>query len=609
MAEKAFQKAHRPLRHSDSIRLLKLTRCDDRRTTLYGSLFEFRLGTCPPYKALSYAWGDGHRTESLRLNGSLLPITKTLFTCLKCLTSVVSEKLIWIDQVCIDQDNHEDKEFSIPLMGRIFEQAQEVIAWLGESNNGAPAGLNLLSILGETLSDRTDHHQWVAKVNRLLKDTGRSPSPDIVTMLFDLTSKSWQEAASLIRRPWFRRLWVVQEVFHAQYLRIFCGGLEIDGRTLFAAIQMISSIVIYPAAPILPDFHHADQLRMLTENRSERSGLQWAHRLSRWQCRDDRDRLNALSSIFARDVSTSWFMPAYTSSVDRMYSMFAQQYICATDNLDILHYAGDSRIVIERNKTETQVFSIVWQATELASWAPDWRIKTRPEPFGAKLADGTNTTTHLDPRYTFSDDGRILSVRARQIDRVLYASVPLATGVHKKLALNGILQIWYALALQVGQDTREVRERFAATLVAEHKLPASHNGLTGGAGSSHRPSFADFEHWASTVLTTETPNDDQDIEQTSSRGLDEATRYGYEVIKVCMYRSFFVAETGRFGLGPVQTKPGSKIFLVQGLSIPFLLDQTSLSKQNTHVVRGECFVEDIPTEARCEDLNMDIHLM
>jgi hypothetical protein len=101
-----------------------------------------------PYNALSYTWGE-EKGESIILDGKLLSVTKNLFSALQNLRSAASDTLLWIDAICIDQTNPEERGHQVGQMGEIFHQAARVLFWLGEATPETNSLMDALKILEE----------------------------------------------------------------------------------------------------------------------------------------------------------------------------------------------------------------------------------------------------------------------------------------------------------------------------------------------------------------------------------------------------------------------------------------------------------------------------
>jgi hypothetical protein len=87
----------------------------------------------PSYEALSYVWGDPKDTVSITLNGASFQATRNLVTALRRVRSSVTPRIIWIDAICINQKDLDERAQQIVIMGKIYETASSVLVFLGES--------------------------------------------------------------------------------------------------------------------------------------------------------------------------------------------------------------------------------------------------------------------------------------------------------------------------------------------------------------------------------------------------------------------------------------------------------------------------------------------
>lgn len=375
------------------------------------------------------------------------------------------------------------------------------------------------------------------------------------------------------------------------------------------AIHMISSIVTSPSRRLFAAFHRADQLGRLKGDAREQSYLQLAHSLSRWKRQDDKDRLNALASIVFRETLDPWFVPTYLLPVHELYSTFARTHIHMDRSLDILHFDGDSRVIIRRDSTDIKVISVSEPGEGVCSWAPDWRIKTRPEPLGFAFRDHANTKHRPEVAYRFLDLDRVLVVRGCQIDEVICVGPPLV-GMHELITSDAIFTMWHKLAVISHHDTYRANKRFASTLIAHDKQSTDDSN-----DQERGRCLKGFEDWASIALQVkqcEAPDAEsaRNVEERRPEELDNATTYGYEALRVCTYRSFFITKAGKFGLGPAQTRPGWVVFYLQGLVTPFLLQGASRNGQIHYFLRGECYLEDFHTTMEtCKNQESDVYLI
>jgi hypothetical protein len=171
-----------------NIRLLRLYPDNALATPVRCELFHYSLehagDSAHPYDALSYVWGDPSNPKSIfvenRESTSFedLSVTRNLYSALLRLRHRFIERIIWIDAVCINQNDDREKEQQIQLMAKIYGHSTRVIVWLGESENNSDLGLRELQIAGRKSNN-------------------------------SMANEETQQAIwALIQRPWFRRIWV-----------------------------------------------------------------------------------------------------------------------------------------------------------------------------------------------------------------------------------------------------------------------------------------------------------------------------------------------------------------------------------------------------------------
>lgn len=170
------------------------------------------------YDALSYAWGDDRKDCPISCNDKLLYVTKSLFGALRQLRSNRQTAQLWVDAVCINQADNAEKSLQVGIMRKIYENAQHVRVWLGPAEEEKDeAGLELL--------------------RRIHKRCGII-RPDDTTMdhssLEDLKfpgakDPCWKSVLQILHRPYFTRIWILQEFLLARRCTILLGHHSIDG--------------------------------------------------------------------------------------------------------------------------------------------------------------------------------------------------------------------------------------------------------------------------------------------------------------------------------------------------------------------------------------------
>ncbi|KAF2202117.1 HET-domain-containing protein [Delitschia confertaspora ATCC 74209] len=140
----------------------------------------------PSYEALSYVWGSPLDPPSITFNGhERFPVTANLFTALKYLRYRDRKRVLWVDAVCINQKDIEERNAQVRLMGEIYKGARPVLVWLGQEDEGSDEALGLLSSLDQ----------------ESIEGLGREEEITLFSFYFEL-----------VKKPWFTRIWTVQEL-------------------------------------------------------------------------------------------------------------------------------------------------------------------------------------------------------------------------------------------------------------------------------------------------------------------------------------------------------------------------------------------------------------
>ena len=168
-------------------------------------------GTPVWYTALSYVWGDPALVNTITCNGKPFAITKNLELALRHLRHNDVSILLWVDQLCINQDDFQEKSQQVVLMETIYSHAWSTLVWLGEEADNSSDAL-------DTLLATKDALQYYP--------SGESPDVGDFERLFLPASDSpkWLELGKLMSRPWFQRIWIIQEVVLSHQIVIMCGA-------------------------------------------------------------------------------------------------------------------------------------------------------------------------------------------------------------------------------------------------------------------------------------------------------------------------------------------------------------------------------------------------
>jgi hypothetical protein len=121
-----------------SIRLITLSPSSgDHSTPLHIELVDIVLDDqTPSYQALSYAWEDQKPTRLILCDRKGLMVTENCHEALQELQrSCTTRRYLWIDAICINQDNKTEKSLQVSMMGQIYSKARRVLVWLGSNSS------------------------------------------------------------------------------------------------------------------------------------------------------------------------------------------------------------------------------------------------------------------------------------------------------------------------------------------------------------------------------------------------------------------------------------------------------------------------------------------
>ncbi|CAP70497.1 uncharacterized protein PODANS_3_5670 [Podospora anserina S mat+] len=249
---------------ADSIRLVRLCKglsneqihCELLETYVHAS-----KGV--PYEALSYTWGTIDREESIIIGrNSTLQVTENLYTALVNLRHPHTDRLLWIDAICIDQNNDKERGHQVGQMRRIYQNAEEVLVWLGPGRTAeAQLAMKFLEDVNEQVSATDQLWSW-----KLRRENWRSElnwrKRKFLERLPDTALAEYRGALEgLLASPWFRRVWIIQEVACSKKARIMCGRKSIPSRTFAIAPEFLDSAVddhVQAILDVMPGFRRSE---------------------------------------------------------------------------------------------------------------------------------------------------------------------------------------------------------------------------------------------------------------------------------------------------------------------------------------------------------------
>ena len=200
---------YEPLRTPSSIRLVSLQpRYDgDSIDKIHIELKEFGLSeVSKKYYALSYVWGEGGRTETISVNGLDFYVTENLMFFLRRRRPFSNPLRYWIDAICINQSDMDEKAQQIPRMAEIYENASLVHAELGPATMEEESVIENMKFLSKFMLNEIKR---VRTENNGTLKLSEVRLPEKFVQRYDPTV--WNNIGAFFGRPWWERAWVMQE--------------------------------------------------------------------------------------------------------------------------------------------------------------------------------------------------------------------------------------------------------------------------------------------------------------------------------------------------------------------------------------------------------------
>ncbi|KAH7204647.1 heterokaryon incompatibility protein-domain-containing protein [Fusarium oxysporum] len=370
------------------IRLLHLLPAPENNDSIESRLEVVALEENPMYEALSYCWGDSSQLQEIKCNNEAFQVTENLLSALQHLRNEHSERTLWIDAICINQKDLEERQSQVKLMKDLYTKSQRVVIWLGP--DPASDGINHLFELIPTTenlalphiskSGREFFEKHVIPAGGWYQAEDKASSEALAKNDFVVPDPAKKGAVALLKRPWWSRVWTVQEMALAPSAIIMCGDLAAP---VLDVSRTVGYIMMYTISNAFNTGDDEDVLNledsMLADNdgklavailRLRRSfgknkELAVLLHLLRWlRAKDPRDKVYGSLGIA---TSTYGIEPDYTISIVECYARAAFKIISGSCSLEIFSTLGRPSCIPPT-------------LTSLPSWVPDWSYDVTSVP-------------------------------------------------------------------------------------------------------------------------------------------------------------------------------------------------------------------------------------
>ncbi|KUJ14923.1 HET-domain-containing protein [Mollisia scopiformis] len=598
---------------ADEFRLVVLWKAENYDDPLRAALAYSVMHDDVAYHCLSYTWGSSEEepTCPILLNGQTFMIRKNLDRCLRELRDKVNKSNIWIDAICIDQNNIPERNRQIPRMLEIYEAADVVLSWIGEGDEASDTAIDFLDELKSPKLQPDDNGNWGPYTVKEDDEWKITPIPDLPQRLAALYR--------LFLRPYFRRIWVIQELAVANLPSVYCGKKKAAWSQLDMAAYHLLDILhrdrtmparMMAADPLLKSVSDQDIwfVRKLFYFRHLRSrnadhwlgqtnfsklkenspGILDALILGRdFESTAPHDKVFALLNL-AQDIEGLDFKLDYLTSLSQTYQEFATAVAEKTRSLDIICAAENSN-----------------SGLDMPTWSADWSTPSKasslvrrehiPNVYMWAVQDISGSIYHtcgptnLTPRFSFNNS--ILEVAGLILDSVKSVHLQEDSDTGKSIGK------WMSIAANA-LLTEEENQAPGLNMPFMEKFWSMLAGDVTGV-------------WSVEIKPTSGSLREEENENVSFRPVcvkeDECKHRmrntSADVFRIVTRgRALIITENGLMGLAPENAKPGQRLGILSKCSVPVLLGE---NEDGSYTFKGSAFVQGWMEGEALEDVGMN----
>ncbi|KAH8646504.1 heterokaryon incompatibility protein-domain-containing protein [Tricladium varicosporioides] len=564
------------------------------------------------YEALSYAWGDPTLTHPAYCSGMEKKITANLDAALRRLRHSHNARCLWVDAICVDQNNNDEKARQVNMMQEIYENAKQVIIWLGAPLAHDSLAFESLRRLQGSLEKPGNNWfsialGWYRGQDEKFYAGGAHR--------WALTAEiEYEHLVNLLCRPWFTRTWVIQEVASAKNAIVLYGQRSMQWEA-FADTYIKLGDHFLPVTQFRDQqpLHSLESIGAIEDARRAHSGpltMSLFHILvatSYSQCNDPRDKVFAVQGL-ARD----WIPHQSTPKLESVKALqqgtvMAVDYTLPVTEIFTQFAVSDSKLYRDLRSLSCAMGPNP-TCHGLPSWVPDWTSIYNTYPF-VRFSDRTQ----------FSASGRMKAVAWHSHKQKFFH----VTGkVVDKISVLGQIPD-FAKAIGVFEITKEKLGELRKSLkwlqdcemIALSTDPTQKQsgdlwrtmvcGLTGEgfpAPAKYAEYFSDYMRFLSgdnnsasaPDLFLDFLNDARGF-AVGVRGTHEKLPKGHALIEASIYRwasrrRLCKTKNGRLGFAPKAAQEGDLICVLYGGEVPYVLRPW---KHGYFLVIGECYLDGI----------------
>ncbi|KAM0214759.1 hypothetical protein ACHAQD_008658 [Fusarium lateritium] len=504
----------------------------------------------PVFEALSYVWGDQRYPAIASIEDTAgepigsIDLRWDLATALEYLRYEQETRVLWVDVICINQNDEQERSAQVLRMSSIYRDCSRVVIWLGPKEKDTEEVFSSLARVGRTMERSTTG--WLMSSPDAKGDEQEWHMPEVPMPFSD---DVWLGIATLVTRPWFHRVWTVQEAAVANRFSI----VQSSDLTLSWPLFRRATLCLRAKSHI-PNLDIRDLLGCFASTDANPIGVPMAEIFGAYQlrnCSDLHDKVYGLLAVLPPSLVAA-IKPDYEQPVNELYKFAFLNNLGTTHRWEIRG--------CPRNPEDD----------EYPTWVPDL---SRPDPFArilrGQLASGCSSL-HFD--YEAPSLLKVMGVRFDTVKTV--ASETYDAGADAQTILRTI-RSWEPQGdlnkPYPGGGT--LLDAFAATMVQDYRKDRY---------ATIEHTFEDIKAKFKTGLLS-TASDP--ISELDVRDLMQ-----FEILTRTQARTMMTTERGSMGLGCTFARPGDVICVFLGCDFPLLLRPL---ENNTWKYISDCYVWDL----------------
>ena len=348
-------------------RFLRILEPDPSTSLIRAEIVTASLTRAPKYSALSYTWGDERLTKCIQIDGRDVPVARNVEAALKEL-DLPTGNLIWIDALCVNQNDLYEKSYQVGIMGEIYTRANTVIVWLGEANANTEQATKLLNRIGE--ASKTESNLRGDKV-----DLGKKYLTGAVRTSDD-PSSALRGLLDLLTRPFWERVWIIQEIAKARRVTVRCGRFQTSLEPIWKIFNYVPRI-----DPKVKDLLGAIHRFRSSQQSMQIGGIALLEALlmtKRSRATEPRDRVYALLSL-TTDGRELVPLADYNTPLESVFSEITTRILARNQQSAVMLLASRTSISWQSMAVDGRSrLAIHW--ADLHEYVPEWIIRSVLQP-------------------------------------------------------------------------------------------------------------------------------------------------------------------------------------------------------------------------------------